>query len=159
VVPELDLKVAPGGILGSMALIGDEVAAELKREFENLEHPVRLVVFSETVGHPESDTVRQLVLELAALDPRIHPSSYDFVRDKEAADAARVARVPAIAVMGETTDYGLRMYGLPQGYEFGSLVDAILDVSRGVSGLQEETKAALHALEVPVHIQVFSTPT
>jgi hypothetical protein len=51
------------------------------------------------------------------------------------------------------------MYGLPSGYEFGTLVDAILDVSRGESGLAEETKQALAALSRPVHIQVFSTPT
>jgi hypothetical protein len=51
------------------------------------------------------------------------------------------------------------MYGLPSGYEFGTLVDAILDVSRGESGLSAETRQALAALARPVHIQVFSTPT
>jgi glutaredoxin-like protein len=51
------------------------------------------------------------------------------------------------------------MYGLPSGYEFGSLIDAILDVSKAESGLHPETKEALAALERPVHIQVFSTPT
>jgi hypothetical protein len=51
------------------------------------------------------------------------------------------------------------MYGLPSGYEFGTLVEAILDVSRGESGLAAETRAGLLALDRPVHIQVFSTPT
>jgi alkyl hydroperoxide reductase subunit AhpF len=61
--------------------------------------------------------------------------------------------------MGAEKDYGIRLYGLPSGYEFGTLVDAILDVSRGDSGLTAETKEALAALPRPVHIQVFSTPT
>ncbi len=38
-------------------------------------------------------------------------------------------------------------------------MDAILDVSSGESGLSAETKDALAALERPVHLQVFSTPT
>jgi hypothetical protein len=32
-------------------------------------------------------------------------------------------------------------------------------VSRGTSGLADETRQALAALERPVHLQVFSTPT
>ena len=36
---------------------------------------------------------------------------------------------------------------------------AILDVSRGESGLSAETRQALAALDKPVHVQVFSTPT
>jgi alkyl hydroperoxide reductase subunit AhpF len=142
-----------------MALISDDVAAELEQEFQNLENPVRLLVFSQATALPESEEVRRLVEELAALDSRIRALSYNFVLDKDQVDAASIARIPAIAVMGENKDYGLRLYGLPQGYEFGSLVDAILDVSRGESGLSDETKAALAALPMAVHLQVFSTPT
>jgi len=51
------------------------------------------------------------------------------------------------------------MYGLPSGYEFGTLVEAILDVSSGDSGLSEPTRTALKEIAKPVHVQVFSTPT
>jgi alkyl hydroperoxide reductase subunit AhpF len=142
-----------------MALISDAVAAELKQEFQGLENPVRLLVFSQALALPESDQVRHLVEELAGLDSRIRALAYDFALNQDEVDAVGIARIPAIAVMGESKDYGLRMYGLPGGYEFGALVDAILDVSSGESGLGHETKAALQALEKPVHIQVFSTPT
>jgi glutaredoxin-like protein len=142
-----------------MALISDEVAAELKLEFQKLERPVRLLSFSQALADHESEQVKQLVEELSGLDARIRASSYNFVLDPDKRHELGIARTPAIAVMGETRDYGIRMYGLPQGYEFGLLVDAILDVSSGQSGLGEETKAALHALDKPVHIQVFSTPT
>lgn len=142
-----------------MALIDDEVAAELKQEFQNLGNPVRLLVFSQALADPESEQVRRLVEELAGLDPRIRAESYNFVLDQDKVREVGIARIPAIAILGESKDYGLRMYGLPQGYEFGSLVDAILAVSSGESGLGEETKSALRALDKPVHIQVFSTPT
>ena len=70
-----------------------------------------------------------------------------------------IGRIPAIAILGAEKDYGIRMYGLPSGYEFGTLVEAILDVSSGDSGLSEPTRAALKDLATPVHVQVFSTPT
>jgi len=142
-----------------MALVTEEVAGQLKGEFAQLANPVRLAVFSQALADPESEQVRRLVEEMAALDSRLSVESYNFVLDKEKVEALGIARIPAIAIMGAEKDYGIRMYGLPSGYEFGTLVEAILDVSRGDSGLSEETRAALNELTRPVHLQVFSTPT
>ena len=72
---------------------------------------------------------------------------------------ARIEHVCGDPSLGAEKDYGIRLYGVPSGYEFGTLIDAILDVSHADSGLGDETRAALQALERPVHIQVFSTPT
>ena len=140
-------------------MIDDETAAQLKEEWSRLVNPVRLVVFSQALADPESEEVRRLVEELAALDPRLTAESYNFVLDKEKAESLGIARIPAVAVLGADKDYGIRFYGLPSGYEFGSLVDAILDVSSGDSGLAPETRTALLDIARPVHIQVFSTPT
>jgi len=93
------------------------------------------------------------------VDPRLSAESYNFVLDKEKVEALGIQRSPAIAVMGADKDYGIRMYGLPSGYEFGTLVEAILDVSSGDSGLSEPTRTALKEIAKPVHVQVFSTPT
>ena len=142
-----------------MGLIDDETAAQLKEEFTKLVNPVRLVVFSQALADPESEQVRRLVEEMAALDPKLSAESYNFVLDKEKAESLGIARIPAVAILGADKDHGIRFYGLPSGYEFGSLVDAVLDVSSGDSGLLAETKQALHDLARPVHIQVFSTPT
>jgi len=142
-----------------MALITDDVAAELKKEFAGLKDPVRLLVFSSEFADPESVQVSRLVEELAALDPKLTAESYNFVLDKEKVESMGIGRIPAVAVLGAEKDYGIRLYGMPSGYEFGSLVDAILDVSSGDSGLLPETREALQAVARPVHIQVFSTPT
>jgi alkyl hydroperoxide reductase subunit AhpF len=142
-----------------MALINEDVAEQLKREFARLVNPVRLAVFSQALADPDSEQVRRLVEELGALDDRFSVESYNFVLDKEKVESLGIARSPGIVVMGAEKDYGVRFYGLPTGYEFGTLVDAILDVSSGDSGLSEPTRAALAALERAVHIQVFSTPT
>jgi alkyl hydroperoxide reductase subunit AhpF len=137
----------------------NEVTAQLKDEFAQLVNPVRLAVFSQALADPESEQVRRLAEELVALDSRLSLESYNFVLDQEKAEALKIARIPAIAVMGAEKDYGIRMYGLPSGYAFGTFIQAILDVSRGDSGLSDETRAALKDLAPPVHLQVFSTPT
>lgn len=142
-----------------MPLISDEVAAELRQEFQGLVNPVRLVVFSQALADPESAQVKRLVEELAALDPRLSAETANFVLDKDKVDALGIARIPAVAIVGADKDYGIRFYGMPSGYEFGTLVEAILDVSHGESGLADETRAALAQLPRPVHLQVFSTPT
>jgi len=142
-----------------MPLITEEVAGQLKEEFARLVNPVRLAVFSQALADPESEQVKRLVEELAAVDSRLSAESYNFVLDKEKVEALGIQRSPAIAVMGADKDYGIRMYGLPSGYEFGTLVEAILDVSSGDSGLSEPTRTALKEIAKPVHVQVFSTPT
>lgn len=142
-----------------MALLSDEVTKQLKDEFAQLANPVRLAVFSQALADPDSEQVRRLVEELGALDPKLTAESYNFVLDAEKVKELGIARIPAVAVLGADKDYGVRFYGLPAGYEFGTLVDAILDVGSGQSGLSEPTRQALAALDQPVHIQVFSTPT
>jgi alkyl hydroperoxide reductase subunit AhpF len=142
-----------------MPLIPDDVARQLKGEFERLVSPVRLVVFSQALADPESQQVARLVEEVAALDSRLSVETCNFVLDKEKAESLGVTRIPAVAILGADKDYGIRFYGLPTAYEFGTLIDAIMDVSRGESGLSAQTKEALTALDRNVHLQVFSTPT
>jgi alkyl hydroperoxide reductase subunit AhpF len=142
-----------------MALINEDVAAQLREAFSGLVNPVRLAVFSQALGDRESEEVKRLVEEVAGLDSRLSAESCNFVLDKEKVEALGIVRIPAVAVLGETVDYGIRFYGLPSGYEFGTLVEAILLVSSGQSGLSEKTRSALRDLAQPLHIQVFSTPT
>ena len=142
-----------------MTLLDDELSAHLRKDFEGLAHPVRLAVFSQTLGDPASERARRLVEEVGALSPKITVESYNFVLDKEKVEALGIARVPAIAILGEEKDYGIRMYGAPEGYEFGTLVDAIEVVASQDSGLSEPTREALRAVTKDLTIQVFSTPT
>ena len=142
-----------------MALITEDVATQLREEFSHLVNPVRLAVFSQALADPVSEEVRRLVEEIAALDPRVSAEAWNFVLDKDKVETLGISRIPAIAVLGEDKDYRIRFYGLPSGYEFGTLIDAILLVSSGASSLSEATRAALNELDRPIHIQVFSTPT
>jgi hypothetical protein len=53
----------------------------------------------------------------------------------------------------------MRFYGPTTGYEFVSLVEAVLLAGTGNLELEPETVAALAAVTTPMHLQVFSTPT
>jgi|SRR5581483_46502 len=68
-------------------------------------------------------------------------------------------RFPAVFVLPEGEDVGIRYYGLPWGYELTSLVGACVDAGRTGSRLGEESRAALRGLERPLEVDVFVTPT
>lgn len=142
-----------------MALLPDEVTAQVQAAFERLVSPVRLAVFSQAMADPESEEVSRLVEELAALHDTLTAEPANFVLDRERVEQLGIARTPAIAILGAEKDYGIRLYGLPSGHAFRTLLEAILDVSSGDSALSEPTRTALARLDKPVHLQVFSTPT
>jgi alkyl hydroperoxide reductase subunit AhpF len=68
-------------------------------------------------------------------------------------------RYPAVAVLPEGADAGVRYYGLPYGYELGSLIGAILEAGREESTLRPETLERVGGLDRDVAIDVFVTPT
>jgi alkyl hydroperoxide reductase subunit AhpF len=72
-----------------------------------------------------------------------------------------VDKIPALAILGEggAKDYGIRLYGIPSGYEFSSLIEDILLVGKGKPELSQRTLDHLASLTEPVHIQVYVTPT
>ncbi len=143
----------------------DQVKADIQERFTEMVHPVKLVVFSQALQHPESEEVKRLIEELATLDPRLIVESKNFVIDKEAAEALKVHHIPGVAILragadgAADIDYGVRFFGLPMQYDFGVLIDGIVDVSKGEAGLDAATQDALNALDKPVHLQVFTTPT
>jgi glutaredoxin-like protein len=117
-----------------------------------------MVVFSQEVPCLFCKETELVANELAEISPKIKVEKHDFVKDMMKAKELRIDKIPAIAVIGKK-DYGVRFYGIPSGYEFNSLVGAILDVSRAESGLSQKTKEALKLIDNSVHIQVFVTPT
>lgn len=125
---------------------------------EKLEKPVKLVMFSQEIECQFCSQTRELITEMATLSDKINAEVYDFLADAEKAKEYGVDKVPAIIILGEK-DYGVRYYGLPFGYELQTLIESIINVSRGRTDIPEEVKQRLKEIKTPVHIQVFVTLT
>ena len=141
-----------------MAILSEEIRHRLQEELKGLSRKVKLVVFTQEFECEYCRENTALAQEVASLSDEIDIEVYNFALDKDAVERYGVDKIPAIVVEGEK-DYGIRFYGVPAGYEFTSLLEAIKAVSAGESGLAPATKEALRGLKEPVHLQVFVTPT
>ena len=141
-----------------MGLIRDEDAAEIRKRLKEMVSAVKLVHFTQELNIEYGRETRQLLEDLAGLSDKLSLDVYDFLLDKEKVVEYGVDKVPATAVRNGK-DHGIRFYGIPAGYEFAALLDAIIEVSQGTSGLSARTKERLSHITQPVHLQVFVTPT
>ena len=142
-----------------MGLIPDEKKEVIRANFETkLEKPVRILMFTQEVECRFCSDTRQLVQELATLDERIVVEIYDFVADADEVKEYGIDKIPALAIVSEK-DYGVRIYGIPYGYELQTLIEAVINVSRGKADLAQKTKKILSEVKAPVHIQVFVSLT
>jgi len=145
-----------------MALLKERERQILKTHFANLNEPVRLLVFAEATGCQYCHETRQLVEEVADLSEKIELEILDRTAEPEKAQAYGVDKTPAIVVLtsgNEPKDTGIRFFGIPSGYEFTTLVEDIVAVSRKQPELAPETQNWLTSLDRPIHLQVFVTPT
>lgn len=140
-------------------MIPDAHKEHIKGELgEKLENPVKIIMFTQEIECQFCAQTRQLINELVALNDKIKVEIYDFVANSDKAKEYGVDKVPALAIVGEK-DYGIRFYGLPYGYEFQTLLEAVINVSRGKTDVSEKTREMLKEIKTPVHIQVFVTLT
>lgn len=141
-----------------MPFLDEQTQAQVKQRLEGLKGAVKLVVFTQELECEYCRENTALAQEVADLSDQIEIEVYDFALDKEAVQRYNVDKIPAIVVEGEK-DYGVRFYGVPFGYEFASLLEAIHSVAAGDSALALESRQMLAGLKEPLHLQVFVTLT
>jgi len=64
---------------------------------------------------------------------------------------------PAIVIHG-ARPYNMRFFGTPTGYEYGTLLEDVVDASTGSPRLNPLVRKALEKIDERVHIMVFVTP-
>jgi alkyl hydroperoxide reductase subunit AhpF len=141
-----------------MGILSSTDAARVKDMLAGMVSPVRLAFFTQTLNCETCEPTGQILRELAALSDKLTVEEHNFLLEQDLAAAYGVDRVPAIVPIG-LQDYGIRFLGMPSGYEFMSLLDAILLVSGGDSGLTDESRALIDTLPGALTLQVFVTPT
>ncbi len=128
---------------------------------QGLRHPVHLLLFTVTPDDEYSSIIEELLREVVALNTLLSLEVFDIIADANLAAELGLSKAPAIIVLdSERSAYGIRLYGLPSGYTFGALLEAILMVGGGTSvSLQINTQAFLDQLLRPMLLQVLVTAT
>jgi glutaredoxin-like protein len=143
-------------------LLSDELTTQVRELFDKIRYPVAVLLFNQAGADYCAET-QQLLEELAALSDQLSLTVYDIDEDQPVAEQYKIDRVPGIVIAGKDeeiiTDFRIRYSGIPAGHEFTSLVNDLVMVGSRNSGLNESTRKFLQALDKPVHLDVFVTPT
>ncbi|MGB9735440.1 MAG: protein disulfide oxidoreductase [bacterium] len=141
-----------------MGLLQEKDKEYLRNEFSKLTNPVKLILFTQEEDCTYCNDEKILLDELSSLSDKIKVEYYDFSKQLDKREQYKVDKYPALVIEG-AKDYGIRYYGIPAGYEFASVIEDIMDVSEGKSNLSPESKKKLKAINKPIRIQVFVTPS
>ena len=147
-----------------MSLLPPTEQERLRAEFSALTRPVRLLFFTQTLDCETCLQTRQILDELPPLSDLITIEEVPFLLEPEKAASYGIDRVPAVVLMsqdesGAERDSKMRFLGTPAGYEFVSLIRAVLLAGGAPSHLSEEGRALVAAVDRPMTMRVFTTPT
>jgi glutaredoxin-like protein len=144
-----------------MALLSEQDRQTVRGHLAVIEDPVRLLFFTQTFGAPDTVTIAKQVLdEIVCLNDHLTLEEVNFVLEQDRARQYGVEQIPTIVLLKGDQDTRIRFLGAPAGYEFMSLIEAVILAGTNDSGLTPDSRAlvAEHVTE-PLNIQVFVTPT
>jgi alkyl hydroperoxide reductase subunit AhpF len=149
-----------------MSLLNDQVKQQVRERFsERLSGPVQLklhlrpgsgrLILPSGLGCPTCEEARELAQDLQEAAPELISLEVIDVTVQE----SDVTELPTLTLAFPGEEPRIRWQGLPAGYEFATVVDAIERVSSGEHGLSEATVGRLAELTGPLEVMVFATPT
>jgi len=136
-----------------------DLVERLRRTLAPIPNPVKLLFFYDPQSECEHcDDIRDILRLLAEASEKIRV--VELESGSEEARRLDVQLFPAIVVHG-VREYNIRFFGTPAGYEFGALVEDIVDASRGAPrNLSPRLAEALRRyVSKRTRIKVFVTPT
>ena len=146
-----------------MPLLSPTDQDKLRDAFTSMTRRVRLLFFTQTIGCDTCAETREILDELPPLSDKISIEEVNLVLDRDKAAQHGVDRVPAVALSyedGESFhDTRIRFLGAPSGYEFISLIQAVLLAGGRASGLTDANRHRIAAVDKSITMQVFTTPT
>lgn len=144
-----------------MSLLSEQDRRTVKEHLSRIQQPVTLLLFTQTIGAPETALLaRQVLDELASLNDLIKVEEVNFILEKDRAAQYGIENIPAIVLLSNGNDTRMRFLGAPAGYEFMSLIEAVVLAGTDDSQLMPESRELIAAnVGAPLDIQVFVTPT
>lgn len=128
----------------------------LEQALAKLRADVTIVYFTEETNCRHCRKEHELLADMVESSHKLHLEVYNVAEDRTVADKYGVDKVPGLVLLGQK-DYGIRYYGMPSDFEFGMLLEDIVRVSLGDSGLSPETREKIKNLKAPLHLEVMTT--
>lgn len=144
-----------------MPLLSEQDQQVVSNRLAVIKSPVKILFFTQTFDAPDTAIIAKQVLdEVVSLSDQVSLEEVNFVLEKERATTYGIEGIPAVVLLRGDEDTRIRFLGAPAGYEFASLVEAVVLAGTGESGLTPESKAlvATHVTEA-TEILVFVTPS
>ena len=154
-----------------MPLLQEKDRIVVREKFEKeLKDEVTILLFKKTAAgiwtpNEDEDLVcrycketEELYKEVTELSDLLKLEAYTIEDNKEKFDEYKVERIPTVVIKGHNKGL-IRFVGIPAGYEFATLLEDLIDASRGKIDLKERNRRKVEAVKEPLHIQVFVTPT
>ena len=141
-----------------MKFMNEQTAQEAKKRLDSLGAEVRIIFFKEALLCQTCGTAEEFYGELAGLSGKLKLETFNKVTDTAKAAAYGITEVPAAVIEGPN-GARVKFLGIPSGYEFVSLLEALKNSALPAQELKPETIVALNAITSPVNIKVFVTPT
>ena len=144
-------------------ILDKKTLEQIEEAFARMENPVQVLYFGSQDQCETCTETQQLLEEVAAVHDKVQLSVYDLQQDRDVAEQFKVTNAPGIVIAAnddsDVRNLGVQFSGTPSGYEFSTLINDILAVSRRDSGLSNTTREFLRQLDQPLHLQVFVTPS
>jgi glutaredoxin-like protein len=141
-----------------MSILDDDDKAEVEQILTDMDESIRMHVFTDDACQYCDETV-ELLGEVRdqtdKIDLQVHdmddPLAEELGADKYDGGPATVIERDGVS--------GVRYFGIPSGQEFSSVLQDAIAVSTGETGLDDSIRQELDAIDEPVELKVFVTPT
>jgi len=142
-----------------LTFFGKDDQRAVGRILTEIQQPVHLLLFTATFGDEYGRIVYNLLDGLVHMHTQLHLEVYDTLPDITLSLRLGLCGLPAILVSrAASAAANIRFYGLPSGYSFIALLEAVLLVGGAAPPpLQAETRTFLTRLRQPIHLQIFVT--
>lgn len=139
--------------------IEEKILNEVRQMFDELTSDVTLHMFTNKNHCLLCNETLSLAEQVANQSDKVTLDHCECETKSEKAQQWKIERHPAIVIEG--TGKGLiRFFGIPSGYEFGSLIESIImSGTDGSTDLDPNVIEEIQKIDQPLHLQVFVTPT
>jgi len=140
--------------------VDDNIKRQVKEIFQHMEKEVIVKLFvdkDKCLTCTQTKQILELLVELAP-EGKLKLDIYNKEDNPPEINKYEVKRFPTILIHGDE-EHKVIFTGIPSGYEFGTLVEDILDISARKVTLKPENLEKVKKIDKPISIQVFVTPT